>query len=58
MVEFELTRPPPDFIDNPYPYYAALRERDPVHALEGGGVPERDRGIRFRGFRKLPVSVS
>ena len=35
---FELTRPPADFIDNPYPYYAALREHDPVHALEGGGV--------------------
>ena len=38
MIEFELTRPPADFIDNPYPYYAALRERDPVHDLEGGGV--------------------
>ena len=35
---FELTRPPADFIDDPYPYYAALREHDPVHALEGGGV--------------------
>ena len=35
---FELTRPPADFIDDPYPYYAALRDHDPVHALEGGGV--------------------
>jgi hypothetical protein len=36
MVEFELTRPPPGFIDDPYPVYALLREQDPVHALEGG----------------------
>jgi cytochrome P450 len=35
---FELTRPPAGFIDDPYPYYAALREASPVHALEGGGV--------------------
>jgi hypothetical protein len=35
---FQLTRPPADFIDDPYPYYAQLREHDPVHALEGGGV--------------------
>jgi cytochrome P450 len=35
---FELTRPPADFIDDPYPYYALLREHDPAHALEGGGV--------------------
>ena len=36
--DFQLTRAPADFIDDPYPYYAALREHDPVHALEGGGV--------------------
>ena len=35
---FQLTRPPADFIDDPYPYYALLREHDPAHALEGGGV--------------------
>lgn len=35
---FQLTRPPADFLDDPYPYYAALRAHDPVHALEGGGV--------------------
>ena len=35
---FQLTRVPPGFIDDPYPYYAALREHDPVHELEGGGV--------------------
>ena len=35
---FQLTRPPADFIDDPYPYYAILREHDPAHALEGGGV--------------------
>lgn len=36
--DFQLTRPPADFFDNPYPYYAWLRAHDPVHELEGGGV--------------------
>jgi cytochrome P450 len=36
--DFQLTRAPPAFIDDPYPWYAALREHDPLHALEGGGV--------------------
>jgi len=35
---FELTRLPEGFIDDPYPWYDALREEDPVHAMEGGGV--------------------
>ncbi len=35
---FSLTRPPPGFIDDPYPWYAALRGHDPVHPLEGGGM--------------------
>jgi hypothetical protein len=36
--DFQLTRVPPEFLDDPYPWYAALREHDPVHGLEGGGV--------------------
>jgi len=36
--DFQLTRAPPEFLDDPYPWYAALRAHDPVHALEGGGV--------------------
>ena len=35
---FQLTRVPAEFLDDPYPWYAALRTHDPVHALEGGGV--------------------
>lgn len=35
---FQLLRVPPDFIDDPYPYYAMLRLHDPVHELEGGGI--------------------
>ncbi len=35
---FQLVGAPADFIDDPYRYYAALREHDPLHALEGGGV--------------------
>jgi hypothetical protein len=38
ITDFQLTRVPPEFLDDPYPWYAALRERDPLHALEGGGV--------------------
>jgi len=36
--DFQLTRVSPEFLDDPYPWYAALRAHDPVHALEGGGV--------------------
>lgn len=36
--DFQLTRLPAAFLDDPYPWYAALRAQDPVHALEGGGV--------------------
>jgi cytochrome P450 len=36
--DFQFTRVPLEFLDDPYPWYAALREHDPVHALEGGGV--------------------
>jgi cytochrome P450 len=34
--DFDLARAPAAFIDDPYPYYAALREHDPVHAMPGG----------------------
>jgi len=33
---FSLTQPPPGFIDDPYPVYAALRAQAPVHALAPG----------------------
>jgi cytochrome P450 len=33
---FRLTAVPEDFYDDPYRYYAALRERDPVHEMEWG----------------------
>jgi len=35
---FRLTSVPPDFFDDPYRYYAALREQAPVHELEEGAV--------------------
>jgi cytochrome P450 len=31
-----LTSPPPGFVDDPYPFYAALRDACPVHALGPG----------------------
>jgi cytochrome P450 len=34
--DFSLAHPPPGFIDDPYPFYAALRERAPVHELAPG----------------------
>jgi len=36
--ELQLTRLPAGFLEDPYPWYAALREHDPVHRLDGGGV--------------------
>ncbi len=35
--EFDLRRLPPDFYENPFPYYAALRHHEPVKQLPGGG---------------------
>jgi len=34
--DFDLARAPAEFIDDPYPYYAALRAHDPVHAMPSG----------------------
>jgi len=34
--DFRLTEVPADFFDDPYRYYAALREQHPVHRLEAG----------------------
>jgi cytochrome P450 len=34
--DFRLTKVPADFFDDPYRYYAALREERPVHELEPG----------------------
>ncbi len=34
--DFKLATPPPGFIDDPYPAYAALRHHDPVHELAPG----------------------
>ena len=30
---FTLAHAPPEFIDDPYPTYAVLRQHDPVHAI-------------------------
>jgi cytochrome P450 len=35
--EFELRHLPDDFIDDPFPYYHALRDHDPVHRMSEGG---------------------
>ena len=35
---FRLTSVPADFIDNPYRYYALLRQHDPIHELENGAL--------------------
>ncbi len=72
--DFQLSSPPPDFIDHPAPIWAALRSLDPVLRLDTGAVyltayedlqariaalrtPERDRRLRLRGFRHLPVAL-
>ncbi len=35
---FSLTQPPADFVDDPYPYYAALRRHSPVHAIGADSI--------------------
>ena len=35
--DFDLRRLPPDFYEDPFPYYAALRRHQPVKPLPGGG---------------------
>src|SRR5580765_3411453 len=35
--DFDLRRLPPDFYENPFPYYAALRQHQPLKTLPGGG---------------------
>jgi cytochrome P450 len=34
--DFDIKRLPADFIDDPFPYYRALREHDPVHRMPDG----------------------
>jgi cytochrome P450 len=36
--QFELVALPPGFYDDPFPFYRALREHDPVHRFADGGV--------------------
>ena len=35
---FTLTQPPPGFVDDPYPFYAELRQHAPVHAIGATSV--------------------
>jgi hypothetical protein len=35
---FTLTQPPPGFVDDPYPFYAQLRQLAPVHAIGATSV--------------------
>ena len=34
--DFDVTRLPPGFLDDPFPYYRALREHEPVHRMPSG----------------------
>ncbi|HSG64504.1 MAG TPA: cytochrome P450, partial [Gammaproteobacteria bacterium] len=38
VASFDPTRLPPDFYDDPYPYYRALRELDPIHRCPDGSL--------------------
>jgi cytochrome P450 len=51
---FDLKCLPPDFIDDPFPYYQALREHDPVHRMPDGAyliTRWRDCGAVYRDAR-------
>src|SRR5699024_6810937 len=36
IADFRLADPPPGFVDDPYPFYAALRRHAPLHELSPG----------------------
>ena len=38
VTSFDLVHPPADFVDDPYPWYAALRRLSPVHPLSASSV--------------------
>ena len=38
LAGFSLANPPPGFVDDPYPFYAALREHAPVFQLAPGSI--------------------
>jgi cytochrome P450 len=38
LESFDLRALPREFYDDPYPFYAALRERDPVHRMPDGSI--------------------
>ncbi len=38
VASFDLRHLPADFYDNPFPYYHALRELDPVHRMPDGSI--------------------
>jgi len=46
--DFDLRRLSADFYENPYPYYAALRQHEPIKHLPGGGyLLTRYRDVEF-----------
>jgi cytochrome P450 len=46
--EFDLRHLPADFYENPFPYYAALRQHEPIKRLPGGGfLLTRYRDVEF-----------
>src|SRR6266850_696489 len=46
--DFDLRRLPPEFYENPYPYYAALQRHEPVKRLpDGGCLLTRYRDVEF-----------
>jgi cytochrome P450 len=38
LADFTLVHPPPGFVDNPYPFYAVLRQHSPVHPIGANSV--------------------
>src|SRR5882672_11323731 len=46
--DFDLRRLPPEFYEDPYPYYAALQRHEPVKRLpDGGYLLTRYRDVEF-----------
>ncbi len=58
VANFSLSDLPDDYYDDPYPYYRALREQDPVHRMADGSYFFTRHADLFRIYRDAKLFIS
>ena len=58
VADFSLTDLPDDYYEDPYPYYCALRERDPIHRFADGSYFFTRHADLFRIYRNARLFSS